>query len=68
MSATPIRKYRLTSLDEPSDKMLASLMKSACTAANERAAEARRAYFAELADLVEKTRRSWEARKAARKE
>ncbi|MDE6046741.1 MAG: hypothetical protein K2G10_05535 [Alistipes sp.] len=48
--------------------MLASLMKSACTAANERAAEARRAYFAELADLVEKTRRSWEARKAARKE
>ncbi|MDE5579711.1 MAG: hypothetical protein K2I85_07180 [Alistipes sp.] len=68
MSATLIRKYRLTSMDEPSDKMLAQLMKSACAEANKRAAKAERAYFAELSKLVEKTRRNWEERRAAQAE
>lgn len=64
MSTAPIRKYRLTSTKEPSDRMLAQLMKSACAEANERATKAERAYFAELSELVEKTRRNWEERKA----
>lgn len=68
MPTAPIRKYRLTSTEEPSDRMLAQLMKSACAEASERAAEAKRAYFAELSELVEKTRRCWEARKAAQAE
>ncbi len=68
MTATSIHKYRLTSTEEPSDKILARLMKSACTDANKRAAEAQRLYFAELSELVEKTRRCWEARKAAQTE
>lgn len=68
MPTAPIRKYRLTSMEEPSDKMLAQLMKAACAEASERAAKAERAYFAELSELVEKTRRCWEERKAAQGE
>lgn len=68
MSATPTRKYRLTSMDEPSDKMLAQLMMSACAEANKRAAKAERAYFAEIEELVEKTRLDWETRNAAQAE
>lgn len=68
MSATPTRKYRLTSMDEPSDKMLASLMEAASAEANRQAAEAERAYFDEIEELVEKTRLDWETRNAAQAE
>ncbi|MDE6507340.1 MAG: hypothetical protein K2L04_02605 [Alistipes sp.] len=68
MPYMPVDKYRLTSMEEPTDKMLAQLMKSACAEANKRAAEAERAYFAELSELVEKTRRNWEERRAAQTE
>ncbi len=68
MPATSIHKYRLTSTEEPTDEMLAQIMESSCAEATKRAAEAERTYFAELSELVEKTRRCWEARKAAQTE
>ena len=68
MPATSIHKYRLTSTEDPTDEMLAQIMESACAEATKRAAEAERTYFAELSELVEKTRRCWEARKAAQTE
>ncbi|MEZ3441510.1 hypothetical protein [uncultured Alistipes sp.] len=68
MPATSIHKYRLTSTEEPTDEMLAQIMESACAEATKRAAEAERAYFAELSKLVEETRRSWEERGTAQAE
>lgn len=68
MSTASIRKYRLTSTKEPTKKMLTQIMESACAEATKRAAEAERAYFAELSELVEETRRSWEERGTAQAE
>lgn len=62
MPTAPIRKYRLTSLTEPTDRMLSQLMKSVSAAANERADKAHRAYFAEIDALVREARISWNAK------
>ena len=48
MPNTTIRNYRLTSLREPTDAMLASVMKSVARTACERTREAHRHFFDNL--------------------
>ena len=48
MTPQPIDNYRLTSLEEPTEEMLAQLMREAAEEARETNAEATQRYFEEL--------------------
>lgn len=48
MSATTIDTYKLTSMEEPTDEILAQLMKEAAEEAREANEEATKRYFDEL--------------------
>ncbi len=48
MTEEELNSYRLTSLEEPSDEMLAAIMKEAAEDARKRSEEATRKFFAEL--------------------
>lgn len=53
MEKQTIDNYRLTSLEEPSDEILAQLMDEAATVARKKATEAHRLYFLRLQHEVE---------------
>ena len=54
MSEKEINAYRLTSLEEPSDEMLAYIMREAAEEANQRYDEALERYFLEIKEIYQK--------------
>ena len=62
MSDAELRKYRLTSLQEPSDELLAALMQEVAREVEIRSREASEKYFAELAARVQQQQQIWEDR------
>ena len=54
MSEKEINAYRLTSLEEPSDEMLAYIMQEVAEEANQKYDEALERYFNEIKELYQK--------------
>ena len=54
MSEKEINAYRLTSLEEPTDEMLAYIMREAAEEANQRYDEALERYFLEIEEIYQK--------------
>ena len=54
MSEKEINAYRLTSLEEPTDEMLAYIMREAAEEANQRYDEALERYFLEIKEIYQK--------------
>ena len=54
MSEKEINAYRLTSLEEPTDEMLAYIMREAAEEANQRYDEALERYFLEIKEMYQK--------------
>ena len=54
MSEKEINTYRLTSLEEPTDEMLAYIMREAAEEANKRYDEALERYFLEIKEMYQK--------------
>ena len=54
MSEKEINAYRLTSLDETTDEMLAYIMREAAEEANQRYDEALERYFLEIKEIYQK--------------
>lgn len=54
MERQTIDNYRLTSMEEPSDEILAQLMQEAAEVAKEKSAKAHRLYFLRLQQEVER--------------
>lgn len=54
MSEKEINAYRLTSLEEPTDEMLAYIMREVAEEANQKYDEALERYFNEIKELYEK--------------
>ncbi|MBQ6769379.1 MAG: hypothetical protein IJP44_00205 [Bacteroidales bacterium] len=54
MSEKEINAYRLTSLEEPTDEMLAYIMREAAEEANQRYDEALERYFLEIKEMYKK--------------
>ena len=54
MSEKEINAYRLTSLEEPSDEMLAYIMREVAEEANQKYDEALERYFNEINELYQK--------------
>ena len=61
MSEKEINAYRLTSLEEPSDEMLAYIMREVAEEANQKYDEALDRYFNEIKELYQKQycNRAW---------
>lgn len=61
MSEKEINAYRLTSLEEPTDEMLAYIMREAAEEANQRYDEALERYFLEIKEMYQKQygNRAW---------
>ena len=53
MSEKEINAYRLTSLEEPTDEMLAYIMREAAEDANQRYDEALERYFLEIKEIYQ---------------
>ncbi|WP_291528824.1 hypothetical protein [Bacteroides sp. UBA939] len=62
MSENEMNSYRLTSMEEPTDEMLAQLMKEVAEEAKQKSEEAHRIFFQEIRDAV-RVQREAEARK-----
>jgi hypothetical protein len=56
LSEEELNKYRLTSMEEPTDEMLAQLWHEVAVEAKRKSEEAYRKLFQEIADAVEKRR------------
>ena len=54
MSEKEINAYRLTSLEEPTDEMLAYIMREVAEEANQKYDEALERYFNEIEELYQK--------------
>lgn len=54
MSEREINAYRLTSLEEPTDEMLAYIMREVAEEANQKYDEALERYFNEIKELYQK--------------
>jgi hypothetical protein len=54
MSEKEINAYRLTSLEEPTDEMLAYIMREVAEEANQKYDEALERYFNEIKELYQK--------------
>ena len=54
MSEKEINAYRLTSLEEPTDEMLAYILREAAEEANQRYDEALERYFLEIKEIYQK--------------
>ncbi|MBO5250360.1 MAG: hypothetical protein J6B15_06445 [Muribaculaceae bacterium] len=62
MSEQEMNSYRFTSGQEPSDEMLAQLMKEVAQDAKERQEQATNAYFSEMRRNVEMKKAKWAER------
>ena len=52
MSEQELNSYRLTSLEEPTDEMLAQIMHEAAVDAKQKSEEAHKRFFAELYEMA----------------
>lgn len=59
MSEREMQSYRLTSLEEPSDEMLAQLMKEAAEDARKKADAAHRKFFKDINDDIDSRLATW---------
>ena len=59
MSEKEMNSYRLTSLEEPSDEMLATLMKEVAEEAKRKSEEAHKKLFQEIRDYIRKRQEEW---------
>lgn len=59
MSEKEMQSYRLTSMEEPTDEMLAQLMKEAAEDARKKADEAHRKFFQEINDDIDNRLATW---------
>lgn len=59
MSEKGIQSYRLTSMEEPTDEMLAQLMKEAAEDARKKSDEAHRKFFREINDDIDSRLAAW---------
>lgn len=59
MSEQEMNAYRLNSLEEPTDEMLATLMKEVAEEAKHKSEEAHKKFFQEIRDNIRKQRVIW---------
>lgn len=59
MSEKEMNSYRLNSLEEPTDEMLAALMKEVAEEAKQKSEEAHKKFFQEIRDSIRKQRVIW---------
>lgn len=62
MSLKEINKYRLTSMEEPTDEMLAVIMREAAEEASCRGKEAKQRYSRELNQAIQESKLLWQTR------
>lgn len=62
MSEEKMNSYRLTSMEEPTDEMLATLMKEVAEEAKRKATEATESLFKRLDETVALRRKEWKQR------
>ena len=59
MSEKEMNSYRLTSLEEPTDEMLTTLMKEVAEEAKRKSEEAHKKFFQEIREYIRKQRAKW---------
>lgn len=59
MSDQEMNAYRLTGLEEPTDEMLATLMKEVAEEARQKSEEAHKKFFREIREYVREQRARW---------
>lgn len=59
MSEKEMNSYRLTSMEEPTDKMFATLMKEVAEEAKRKSAVAHKKFFAEIRENIRLHRIEW---------
>ena len=59
LSEKEMNSYRLTSLEEPTDEMLATLMKEVAEEAKRKSEEAHKKFFQEIKEYIRKQRVKW---------
>lgn len=59
MSEQEMNAYRLTSMEEPSDEMLAQLMKEVAEEAKQKSEAAHKKFFQEIRDNIHEKRAEW---------
>lgn len=59
MSEKEMNSYRLTSMEEPTDKMLATLMKEVAEEAKRKSEIAHKKFFAEIRENIRLMRTQW---------
>lgn len=59
MSEKEMQSYRLTSMEEPTDEMLAQLMKESANDAKNKSDEAHRKFFREINDDIDSRLEAW---------
>lgn len=62
MNPIDLNKYRLTSLEEPTDEMLSAIMKEVSEEAMRKNKEAQKRYFNELRQQNAEYQKEWEAK------
>ncbi len=62
MTGQDINNYRLTSLEEPTDEMLSTIMKEVCDDATRKNEEASARFFGNLKIMVERKQYEWKDR------
>ncbi|WP_455590663.1 hypothetical protein [Bacteroides sp.] len=62
MSEEKMNSYRLTSMEEPTDEMLAMLMKEVAEEAKRKATEATESFFKRLDETVALRKKEWKQR------
>ena len=62
MNPIDLNKYRLTSLEEPTDEMLSAIMKEVLEEAMRKNKEAQKRYFNELRQQNAEYQKEWEAK------
>lgn len=64
MAEKEMNSYRLTSMEEPTDKMLATLMKEVAEEAKSKSEVAHKKFFAEIRENIRQQRIEWRDRKS----
>lgn len=59
MSEKEMNSYRLTNMEEPTDKMLATLMKEVAEEAKSKSEVAHKKFFAEIRENIRQQRIEW---------
>ena len=59
MSEKEMNSYSLTSLEEPTDEMLTTLMKEVAEEAKRKSEEAHKKFFQEIREYIRKQRAKW---------